>query len=143
MKVPTILCSSTSQIRPSIVSFILRLAVAGAMLSHGIPKLMSFTTLSQTFPDPIGLGSTLSLLLVIGAEVFCSLLLLLGFLTRLTVLPLIFNMLVVFFVVHQGLPFSGKELPFFYLIIYIAIFILGGGFYSLDKMFFRKMPKEY
>lgn len=139
MKTPNILSStSTSQQSLSITSLLLRFIVGGAMLSHGILKIMSFATLATTFPDPIGLGSTLSLILAIGAEVGCSLLLIFGLLTRLATLPLIFNMAVIFFIVHHGAPFAAKELALLYLIIYIAIFILGGGRYSLDKLFFKK-----
>ena len=47
---------------------ILRVLVGITMLTHGLAKLTSFSELSATFPDPIGLGSTLSLILiVIGA----------------------------------------------------------------------------
>ena len=50
---------------------ILRVLVGITMLTHGLAKLTSFSELSATFPDPIGLGSTLSLILIIGAEVGC------------------------------------------------------------------------
>lgn len=130
--------TSTSQQSLSIASLLLRFTVGATMLAHGIPKIMSFTALSTTFPDPIGLGSTLSLILAIGAEVGCSLLLIFGLLTRLASLPLIFNMAVIFFIVHHSAPFAAKELALFYLVLYIAIFILGGGQYSLDRLFFKK-----
>ena len=45
----------------------LRLFIGGMMLSHGWAKLASFSTLSATFPDPLGVGSTLSLLLILFA----------------------------------------------------------------------------
>ncbi|MFR5955158.1 MAG: DoxX family protein [Odoribacter splanchnicus] len=66
----------------------LRLFIGGMMLSHGWAKLASFSTLSATFPDPLGVGSTLSLLLILFAEVGCSCLLIFGLMTRLAALPL-------------------------------------------------------
>ena len=69
----------------------LRLFIGGMMLSHGWAKLASFSTLSATFPDPLGVGSTLSLLLILFAEVGCSCLLIFGLMTRLAALPLMFG----------------------------------------------------
>ena len=84
----------------------LRLFIGGMMLSHGWAKLASFSTLSATFPDPLGVGSTLSLLLILFAEVGCSCLLIFGLMTRLAALPLMFGMLMAFFVIHGADPFA-------------------------------------
>ena len=43
----------------------LRLFIGGMILSHGWTKLATFSVLSATFPDPLGVGSTLSLLLYV------------------------------------------------------------------------------
>ena len=72
----------------------LRLFIGGMMLSHGWTKLATFSVLSATFPDPLGVGSTLSLLLILFAEVGCSCLLIFGLMTRLATLPLMFGMLI-------------------------------------------------
>lgn len=119
----------------------LRLFIGIVMLSHGIPKLLSFSTLSATFPDPLGLTPAFSLLLCIMAEVFCSILLIVGAFTRLATLPLIFNMLVIITVVHAGDPFSVKELPLFYLIIYLFILLFGPGKFSFDSFITNKGKK--
>ena len=109
------------------------------MLTHGLAKLTSFSELSATFPDPIGLGSTLSLILIIGAEVGCSLFVIVGAFTRLATIPLVFSMLVVIFVVHANDPFQMKELPFLYLGIYILLFFTGAGRISLDSIISKKV----
>ena len=67
----------------------LRLFVGILMLTHGIAKIENFDTLVDTFPDPIGLG-TLTLPLIILVEVGASILVMVGFLTRLALIPLIF-----------------------------------------------------
>ena len=98
----------------------LRLFIGGMMLSHGWAKLASFSTLSATFPDPLGVGSTLSLLLILFAEVGCSCLLIFGLMTRLAALPLMFGMLMAFFVIHGADPFAVRELPLLYLGVYFC-----------------------
>lgn len=122
----------------SVAALVLRLMVGGAMLSHGIPKLLAFGTLSANFPDPLGVGSFVSLMLSIGAEVGCSVLLILGLFTRLALLPLLFTMLMAFFVIHAADPFAVKELAMTYIAIYIAIFSLGAGRFSLDSLIFKQ-----
>ena len=37
------------------------------LLAHGWPKLANFSTLAKVFPDPLGVGSTASLLLAVFA----------------------------------------------------------------------------
>ena len=118
---------------------ILRVLVGITMLTHGLAKLTSFSELSATFPDPIGLGSTLSLILIIGAEVGCSLFVIVGAFTRLATIPLMFSMLVVLFVVHASDPFQVKELPLLYLGIYILLFFTGAGRISLDSLISKKI----
>ena len=50
----------------------LRVLFGVLLLLHGIAKLNDFTALSAVFPDPLGLGSRISLVLAIFAELFCS-----------------------------------------------------------------------
>ena len=116
----------------SVGLLLLRISIGCLMLVHGIQKLTGFSTLSETFADPIGLGSQLSLILAIGAEVGCSILLILGLITRVAVIPLAFTMLVAFFLVHGNDPWNVKELAATYLSIYIVVFFTGPGRFSLD-----------
>lgn len=117
---------------------VLRLAVGGFMLVHGLQKLTAFSSMSGVFPDPIGVGSQLSLILAIGAEVGCSVLVMLGLGTRLAVLPLAFTMAVALFVVHGADAWQVKELAAFYLAAYGVLFLTGPGAYSLDRQFLVK-----
>ena len=62
---------------------LLRVSVGGMMLlAHGWGKLTSFAERSSSFPDPLGVGSSLSMALATGAEAFCALAVILGFATR-------------------------------------------------------------
>jgi putative oxidoreductase len=116
---------------------ILRIAVACLMLTHGWPKMEKILAGNMQFADPLGIGTTPSLVLVVFAEVICSILILIGLATRLATIPLIINMAIVAFVVHAQDPFGKKELPLLFLLIYITLLVLGPGKYSVDGMIGR------
>lgn len=116
-----------------LAALFLRLFVGFMMLTHGIDKIMNFSSLESTFPDPIGLGSKWSLIMIILCEAGCSVLLILGLFTRLAVLPLIFSMTIAAFFTFPEIKMNTIELPLMYIGIYAAIFILGPGKYSTDK----------
>ncbi len=117
---------------------ILRVTVGTFMFfQHGWPKILGFSSKMDSFPDPIGLGSTISLALTVFAEGLCSILLVLGLLTRFAVWPLIIVMLVAIFVVHAKDPWASRELACLYAAAFCAVGALGPGSISLDR-FFKK-----
>lgn len=89
---------------------------------------------NMQFGDPYGLGAEVSLVLAAFAEGICSILVILGLGTRLAVIPLIFTMVTVVFVVHGNDPFGRQELPLLYLLVYITLLITGAGKYSIDQI---------
>ena len=115
-----------------------RVFIACMMLLHGGAKWMAFGELADNFPDPLGVSPVVSLVFSLLAEVGCSVLLLFGLFTRLSALPLIFNMIIAIWVIHGDDPFQMKELGILYLAFYILFFWIGGGRYSLDYVFFWK-----
>ena len=104
----------------------LRLFVGILMLTHGIAKIENFDTLVDTFPDPIG----------------ASILVMVGFLTRLALIPLIFSMIVAAFLTFPTFALATSELPLMYLGIFITLLLAGPGKcsidYLLDKAYNRK-----
>ncbi|MGL4518796.1 MAG: DoxX family protein [Phocaeicola sp.] len=128
--------SAASEQQQSLVSLFLRLFFSIAMLTHGIPKIEHFAELSMQFPDPLGIGSEASLALAILAEVGCSFLLILGLFTRLAALTLVINMAVASMLVTASSEFASSELAAIYLVVYVAISVLGAGVYSLDWVLF-------
>ena len=80
----------------------------------------------------LGLGSTPRFLLVIFAEVGCSVLLVLGLWTRWAALILAFNMGVAFFLVN-GASLAKGELAWLYFGGYLVLFVAGAGAISMDK----------
>ncbi len=121
-----------------IALLILRLALGGSMLmAHGLGKFQNFAEHSAQFPDPFGMGSSLSMGLAVFAEMFCSILIILGALTRVAAIPLIVTMAVAFFIIHGADAWNVKELSFIYLAGFIALFCLGSGRISVDGVLLK------
>ncbi len=119
-----------------ILSLLLRLSIAGFMLTHGLGKLnLLFSGTEIQFADPFGIGPTFSLALTVFSEVLCSILIGLGLATRLASIPLIITMLVAAFMIHEADPFAKKEFALLYLLIYLVIFVIGSRKFSLDALF--------
>ncbi len=117
----------------------LRIAAGGFMFAfHGWGKLMNFGARFETFGDPLGIGSPLSLILTVFAEFFCSLGLIFGFKTRAAAIPLLIMMIVIATVVHVDDPWNKKEFALLYAIPFLTLIFTGGGKYSLDAKWFRK-----
>ncbi|MBO7295366.1 MAG: DoxX family protein [Bacteroidaceae bacterium] len=114
----------------------LRLFFGFLFLMHGIDKLANFEVLSYSFPDPLGMGSHLSLVLVILSEVFCALTFIGGFLFRISLLPMLFAMFIAFFYAHGGSIADG-ELAFIYLGVFLLLLVTGPGRYSADYLIYR------
>lgn len=114
---------------------ILRICTAGFMLTHGFPKLQKLLAGGEIqFSDPLGIGVTLSLVLTVFAEAFCSVLIALGLATRVASLVLAITMGVAAFLVHGNDPFAKKEMALLYLLIYLTLLVFGPGKYSLDNL---------
>ncbi|MEX2485222.1 MAG: DoxX family protein [Brumimicrobium sp.] len=123
----------------SIALLILRVVVGVFMLTHGIGKFEAlFDGQPIKFADPIGIGATASLALTVFAEVFCSILLILGLATRFAAIPLLITMLVAAFVVHADDGFGKQEFALLYGVIYATVAMIGAGKYSLDYLVFRR-----
>lgn len=117
---------------------ILRLVVGFFMLTHGWQKLSNYDAMLQQFPPMLGLSSEIGLSLIIFAEFFCSIALILGLLTRFASIPLIIGMTVAAFVAHSGQPFINKELPLLYLGMYVVLLLTGPGKIALDTILYNK-----
>ena len=121
-----------------LAALLLRLILGGLFVRYGYNKVLAYDEILPMFGDIIGIGAKLSFNLVIFAELFCGLLVLIGFFTRLAVIPIFITMVVVFFVAHAKDAFDMKALPFVYLLLSIVIFILGSGKYSVDRIIIKK-----
>lgn len=125
-----------------VASLLLRLLFGGLFIRYGYLKLSSYNEILPMFGDIIGIGPTLSFNLVIFAEFFCGILVTVGFLTRLSVIPIFVTMAVAFFVAHAKDPFDAKAIAFIFLLLSIVIFVLGSGKYSIDRFLFRDKKEK-
>lgn len=116
----------------NLATLVLRIGLGVLMVPHGYDKLVQFAKYKKEFMDFMGLGSTFSLLLVIFAEFFCAIFLVMGLFTRLAAFALLVTMAVASFKAHNGEIFGDGEMATLYLSGFTAILLLGAGKASLD-----------
>ena len=118
---------------PNLALAILRIGTSAVLLTHGIPKIQILFADTISFPDPLGIGALFSLILVLLAEVVASVLIIIGYRTKIAALFPIIMMTVALLMVHFNDPFNRKEKAVFYLLAFVVIFLAGPGKYSIDK----------
>ncbi|AKK74049.1 DoxX family protein [Chryseobacterium gallinarum] len=127
--------SNSSSVPKDIIVFVVRVFVGFAMLSHGFPKLQMLLAGGKIeFFDFMGLGPQISLILTVFAEFVCSILLILGLFTRVSLGFLIFTMAMAAFFVHGADPFEKREMSLIYLSVYLLLMATGPGKFSVDYM---------
>ncbi len=120
----------------------LRLFVGVMFFQFGIRQLLEFNVVAPTFPSVLGLGSEASLIVMIVIELLCSLLIMVGFLTRLATIPPIVSMImaehyILTTLMHDVPPYSIADtqpgyLPLMFIGIYLFLLLAGPGKISLD-----------
>jgi|SRR5699024_3787536 len=129
-----------SLVSKSLGLLIFRVGISFWMIAnHGLGKFSTLISGEEIkFLDPIGIGMTLSFVLAIFAEFFCSILLALGVWTRLVAVPLAVTMLIAFFVAHGADPILEREIAGLYLVSYILLIFTGGGKFALGTLIGRR-----
>lgn len=111
---------------------ILRVSFSVLMLTHGVPKLSKLFISPIAFPDPLGVGSGLSLVLTLIGEFIAPIFIMIGFKTKIAAIPATITMFVASFVVHFDDPIETKEKALLYLFAFLVILLSGPGKFSLD-----------
>lgn len=117
-----------------------RLLIGLMMVKIGYNKLIHFSDMltgPQAFHSMIGIGPKAELAMLVFAEFFCSIFLILGLFTRLATIPLIIAMCVAFFMAHNAEVFTkdgGLQAALLYLCGYIFLLLVGPGKISVDGM---------
>tara|TARA_B100001741_G_C16406617_1_gene529559 strand:- start:329 stop:682 length:354 start_codon:yes stop_codon:yes gene_type:complete len=106
--------------------FILRVGFSFGFMAHGFGKFDKVLRGNFEFSDPLGIGSTYSLILTAFAEFIAPILIIIGWKTRFFCIFPIITMIVAFY-------WRQKELALLYLLVFISIYFMGPGKYSIDK----------
>lgn len=121
----------------------LRLVLAYGFFGPALMKLNDLDGIADWFrtlgiPAPV-----LNAWLSAGTELLGSILLVVGFATRIIALPLMVTMLVAIRTVHWANGFeaaeNGYEIPLYYLLMLLLLFFTGPGKLSLDYLIRRRM----
>ncbi len=125
----------------SLLILVLRVVFGVLFFIHGLDKMLNFNTLVNDYPSVLGFGSYMTLMVSIFCEFCCSLFLMAGLLQRLLTIPMIIAMGVAFFDIHDAMMPEG-ELALIYFIVFIVLFLVGPGRYSVDFLIDMKFQKE-
>jgi len=124
---------------PDIGKLILRLAIGGMMLLHGIAKLRGGLDGIKGMVASKGLPEIMAYGVYVG-EVLAPLLLIVGFLTRPAAAILAINMVVAIALAHSGEIFQlsahggwAIELPMLFMLGSLALVFLGAGRFSVSR----------
>ena len=120
----------------------MRLFVGVMLLQFGVRHMVNFHELEATFPTVLNMSPSTSLILMIIIETVCSLLIMVGFLTRLSTIPPVIAMIAAeYYILHDMVPYlpvygldstDPGYLPIMFIGIYLYMLIAGPGKISLD-----------
>ncbi len=125
----------------SLLILVIRVFFGVLFFLHGLDKLMNFNSLVGNYPNVLGFGSYMTLMVTIFIEFCLSLFLIAGLMQRIVTIPMFLSMAVAFFGVHDAILPEG-ELALIYLIVFLGLFLVGPGKYSVDYLIDRKVRKD-
>lgn len=121
----------------------MRLFVGVMFLQFGIRHFVHYSELCTDFPTLLGLSSTACLDIMITIELVCSVLIMVGFLTRLATIPAVLSMIAAeVYILKDLLPHTTTiwgidstqpgYLPIMFIGIFLFILLAGPGKISVD-----------
>jgi putative oxidoreductase len=105
------------------------------IIVHGIKK---FEELPTDVPNPFGLSTELNYGIAVLSNTLFPILLILGFLSRLAVIPIVMITLTGYFVVHGSDPLPVRDIPFMYSLVGLFLLFAGAGKYSVDYWLYKR-----
>lgn len=118
----------------TIAALLMRIGLGCLMLPHGFSKLMNFAVLGQKFSDPLHVGHVISLCLVIFAELFCPVFIILGLFTRAACIPLVISLsFALGYASHWDFFGTGEKATLF-LAGFLGLLFIGPGKISFDRL---------
>ena len=116
----------------NIAMLLLRICAGTLIMARGYNKMVQFAEMKTKFMNFMGIGSTLTLSLVIFAEFFCSIFLIIGLFSRLATIPLIIAMSVALFKAHDADVFGKGQSAALFLLCFLTLLLCGPGKASVD-----------
>lgn len=113
---------------------LMRIVFGALMMNHGYGKLIAFSKTAANMPHIFGMSGTIVAALVIFAEFFCALFVLIGLFTRYACIPIIITMSYALTVAHNGAFFGDGEKATLFLATFLGILLVGPGKISIDIM---------
>jgi putative oxidoreductase len=118
----------------NLAMLLLRIGMGVLMIPHGYDKLVHFAAYKKDFINFLGLGSTVSLGLVVFSEFFCSIFVLIGLFTRFTVIPIIISTSVAVIKAHKLDIFGDGEHGSLFVVGLVVLLLCGPGKASVDGL---------
>lgn len=121
--------------------FFLRMFVGVMLMQFGVRQWMHFQDFAATFPSYFGIGSDVTMIVMIAVEILCSFCIMIGFCTRIMTVP---PFVAMFFAEHYLLTHSPVAAPYMltwadpgyvpilFMGIYFFIMLVGPGKISVD-----------
>jgi putative oxidoreductase len=113
---------------------LLRIVMGGLLLKHGYDKMVDFPGAVDKMISLFGMSKTVCTVLVIFAEFFCSLLVMIGLFTRLASIPVIITMIVALWKVHNFHFISDGQMATLFLGGFLVLLFVGPGKVAVDSM---------
>ncbi|TLX23600.1 DoxX family protein [Chryseobacterium indologenes] len=123
-----------------IALLIFRIALSLELIfAHGLKKLGIGVVEAEKVPNPLNLPEAFNSLFADSANLFFPVFVILGFLTRAAVLPILAVTLTGYFVLHWNDALLIKDTPFMYSLCYLFLLFVGPGKYSIDHYIRKKL----
>ncbi|AZB17725.1 DoxX family protein [Chryseobacterium indologenes] len=123
-----------------IALLIFRIALSLELIfAHGLKKLGIGVVEAEKVPNPLNLPEAFNSLFADAANLFFPVFVILGFLTRAAVLPILAVTLTGYFVLHWNDALLIKDTPFMYSLCYLFLLFVGPGKYSIDHYIRKKL----
>ncbi|WP_027374164.1 MULTISPECIES: DoxX family protein [Chryseobacterium] len=123
-----------------IALLIFRIALSLELIfAHGLKKLGIGVAEAEKVPNPLNLPEAFNSLFADAANLFFPVFVILGFLTRAAVLPILAVTLTGYFVLHWNDALLIKDTPFMYSLCYLFLLFVGPGKYSIDHYIRKKL----
>lgn len=117
----------------NLVFLVFRISLALELfVVHGMKKFRLDDEQKENVPNPLQLPEKLNIIVATFSDTIVPFFIIVGFCTRIAVLPTIAVTAIGYFVVHKDDSREVRDVPFMYTLSLLLILALGAGKYSFD-----------